>query len=120
MLTSAELALMKADLATTWPDSIVVQRQTFASDSQGGSTSTWAANGTYSGRVAYVTARVGEEYAAAGRAQAESSWIVTLPGTASVLDTDRLVYSGGTFNVTHVRTPTTWQMTTRVECVELA
>lgn len=118
-LSAGDMAQMQRVLATTWPDSIVVHRKSDTSDGQGGSIAAYAAHGTYLGRVAYVTARAGEERVSGGRTVAEASWVVTLPGTASVLDTDRIVYEGGTLNVVHVKTPTTWQMTTRVECMSL-
>lgn len=117
-LSAGDLHLMKRELATTWPDSVIVERASYVSDGMGGSTQTWAGAGTYLGRVAYST-RLGEERASGGRSVNEASWVVTLPGTADVRDDDQIVYGDERFQVIQVKGPTTWQMTTRVECMSL-
>jgi len=119
-LDAGDIALMRDVVETTLAGTAVIQRSTGTTDGMGGSTRTYAASGTVSARIDPVTLRQGGERQQGGRAIGESNWVVVMPQGTDVQRTDRIVISGGTFEVAEIRTPQTWELLTRAECVRLA
>lgn len=99
------------------PDSCVVQGQTFVSDDGGGGSTTWTASGTFDCRVAPVQPTMTGEDMYGGRITPESEFVFTFPAGTDVDEQDRLIYLGGTYNVSAVR-DRSWEITTRVEAVK--
>lgn len=117
-LDAGEIALMRDEVATTLPETVVIQRSTGASDGMGGSTRTFAANGTASARVDPVW-RLGQEREQGGRAIGDSNWVVIMAHDTDVLRGDRIVHQARALEVVDVRTPQSWELLTRAECVQL-
>lgn len=117
-LSDGDLALMRQDVETTLPESVVIQRATYASDGMGGSIPTWAAFGTAPARVDPMSS--GIERAQGGRESGASEWVVIMAYDGTVSASDRIVHSGRTLQITEVRTPQSWQLLTRCECVGLS
>jgi hypothetical protein len=116
-LTAGDLALMRDTLESSLPGTAVIQRQGFTSDGMGGSIgSAWTAVGTVPARRDPVRTRIGEERMFGGRGIGESTWVVVMPEGTDVRRTDRIVL-GGTLEVVEVRTPQSWELMTRAECV---
>lgn len=112
MLTAAELSSMRDVAATALPGTAVIQRQSFTDDGGGGGTIAWTAAGTVDCRIAPIS---GNEREIADRIAEDAASVVTLPGETSISVTDRMVISGGTFNVMAIRERGEWEITTRVE-----
>lgn len=118
-LDAGDIALMRDDVNLTLPETVVVQRATFASDGLGGSIPSWAAIGTPPARVDPIN-RTGQESAQQGREIGEASWVVVMAYNGTVTADDRIVHQGRTLQITEVRTPQSWQLLTRCECVGLS
>lgn len=118
-LSTGDVALMRSEFETSLPETVVIQRATFTSDWLGGSIPSWAAVGTVSARVDPIR-RFGEEEAAQGREIGVSAWVVVMAHDESVTASDRIVHQGRTLQITEVRTPQSWQLLTRCECVGLS
>lgn len=118
-LDAGDLALMRDDLELTLPETVVVKRATFASDGLGGSVPTWAAIGTPAARVDPIN-RTGQEAAQQGREIGEAAWVVIMAYDGTVSAADQIVHQGRTLQITEVRTPQSWQLMTRCECVGLS
>lgn len=112
MLTDAELDSMRADAALALPGTAVIQRETFTDDGGGGGTAGWTAAGTVDCRIAPIS---GSEREIADRIAQDAASVVTLPAETSITVRDRMVISGGTFNVMAIRQRNEWEITTRVE-----
>jgi head-tail adaptor len=114
-LTDAEIDSMQAVGDAHLAGTAVIQRATAVSDAGGGGSLTWANVGTVSARFApVISTGTTNEDVQGGRMTAEVDSIVTVPAGTDVRVTDRLV-SGGTFEVTNVRSPQTWEINRRVE-----
>lgn len=118
MITAAETAKMVATLTASLPDTVYLSRSTTAADGIGGVTDSWANVGTVSARVSPDNR--GSDSISGGEVTNASPWVVTLPAGTSVLDTDRIVYLGQTFEVLRSSTPRSYEACVRVECVEVS
>lgn len=105
---------MRTEAERALPNTCVIQTSTYASDGGGGGSFTWANSGTLNCRLAPIA---GDENQTGGRIGPDSTSVVTLPWDASVTENSRLLISGGTFNVAHVR-DRSYEITTRVEVVK--
>jgi hypothetical protein len=117
-LTDAEIDSMQAVGDAHLAGTAVIQRATSVSDAGGGGSVSWANVGTVSARFApVISTGTTNEDVEGGRMTADIDAIATVPAGTDVRVTDRLV-SGGTFNVTNVRTPLTWEVNRRIEVTE--
>lgn len=114
MLTTDDLAGMRATAGAALPDSCVIQTQAWVSDGGGGGTTTWTAAGTVDCRIAPLN---GSERDTGDRISSHAEYVVTLPFDASVSTDSRLVINGDTFNVAAIR-DRSWNVSTRVEVVK--
>lgn len=117
-LDAGEIALMRDEVATTLPETVVITRAAGASDGMGGSTRTWSPAGTVNARVD-PSWRIGDEREQGGRSIGVSNWVVVMAHDVDVQRSDRIVHQGRTLEVTEVRTPQSWELLTRAECVQL-
>lgn len=117
-LTTGDIAQMRATFETSLPETVVIERASGSADGLGGSVQTWAAVGTVSARVDPMAA--GSEVEQGGREIGHSAWVVVMAHDESVSAADRIVHQGRTLQITDVRTPQSWQLLTRCECVGLS
>lgn len=122
MLSTSELASMRATIGQALPDTCVIRRNTPVSDGGGGTTDDWSnlATNVPCG-IAPVAGgeapnRINAE--AGGRIKDESTAIVTLPAGQNITEADRIVIGDQTFEVTLVRERAAWEISRRVEVKE--
>lgn len=118
-LDTGDLVLMREDVDLSLPETVVIQRATFAADGLGGSVPTWAAVGTVAARVDPMGA-AGDETISGGREIGRGDWAVIMGHDETITAKDRIVHSGRTLQIVEVRTPQSWQLLTRCECVALS
>jgi head-tail adaptor len=111
VLTDPELNRMRTVAGSALPGTAVIQSQAYVSDGGGGGSVTWSNSGTVPCRIAPLG---GDERLIGGRISPDADSVITLPWDASVTEGSRIVASGGTFNVEHVR-DRSWELTTRLE-----
>lgn len=118
MLTSAQIAGMRATAERALPETCVVQRKTAVSDGGGGTTESWASH------VTDVPCRIaplggGETGTAGSRVIDETTHVVTLPAGEDITEADRVVVDARTYEVTVVRDRGEWELSRRVEVKEV-
>lgn len=118
MLTADEITAMRATLDASLPGTAVISRATYASDSQGGSTATWAAAGTVIARIS-PSNRQGVEPISGGGLSSESDWVGTFPDGTDITTKDRVTFSGLTFEVVDTDRSRTWDLAVRVDLVKV-
>jgi head-tail adaptor len=111
VLTDPELNRMRTMAGSALPGTAVIQSQAYVSDGGGGGSVTWSNSGTVPCRIAPLG---GDERLIGGRISPDADSVITLPWDTSVTEGSRIVASGGTFNVEHVR-DRSWELTTRLE-----
>lgn len=111
LLTDADIESMRTTALEALPGTAVIQNQTFVDNGGGGGSLSWTASGTVACRLAPLT---GDEREVADRISAEADYVITLPTTASVTASSRLIVAGGTFEVQALR-DRLWNVTQRVE-----
>lgn len=116
MLTTAEILGMRSELGRTLPGTAVIHTATKASDGQGGYTWTYAASGTVDARLSPMS---GGEQTVGDRVAEVSPYVLTVAAETSIDADDRVVYDGVTYEVTAVRDRTPWELSRRVEVVEV-
>lgn len=120
LLSTGDLASMRTVMDTSLPDTGVVWRRTLADDGQGGRTQTYSAVGTVACRLSPVSAlSAGSEEVHGDRQTAIADRIITFPANTDVVPTDRIVVSDQTFEVLAIHAPRSWEISTRVDCVEV-
>jgi len=91
---------MRADLeANTLPDTCVLESVVHASNGAGGIVDTWSAAGTVACRLDHKSGlrrQVGTSW------ETYSGWMFTLPQSAAITTSSRLVHQGQTYSVTSV------------------
>jgi len=116
LLSSAELADMRATLNRTLPDSATIRHDTTISDGAGGQTVTGTTTtGPFACRVAVPS---GDERVVAGKLDAIGTWTITLPALTDVSATDRILIGSRTFEVSLPLRPRSWELSRRVLCTE--
>lgn len=111
---------MRGVLDDSLPDTAVVQTSTWVSDGGGGGTTSWAAVGTYSCRLAPVTSTGEAEDADSGaRVMADVDRVLTLPATTTITTNDQVVVGAQTFRVSAVYAPRSWEISRRVKVSEI-
>jgi len=99
MLSSLELAALRADLEETLPDTATIERPVFTADGYGGQTLSYTKVGTAACRL--TPTRVTEEMIASGL-RAITAWRVILPADTDVQAEDRLTVDSRTLRVVGV------------------
>jgi hypothetical protein len=95
MIPADELTAMQATIATLLPDSCSILTPTIVSNGSGGTTTTWG-TATASCRLDMLS---GNESLSAGAIQSFQRGVMTLPTSATVTPTCKLVHGGITYNV---------------------
>lgn len=117
MLTSDELARMRATMGTSLPGTAVIQAASKASDGQGGQVWTYAAQGTVPARIAPEGVR-GTETPLGDRMAEVSELILTVPHDTAIDEDDRVLYASVVYEVVEVLTWAPWDLGRRVRVVE--
>lgn len=119
MLTSADVASMRATAEDALPGTCVIHAGTLASDGGGGYTETFSALGTVVCRLAPAVSRGGGEAERGDRISAEADWVLTIPAGTTVETDDRVTTGGGTYNVVAIRDRDDWEITRRLEVTKI-
>lgn len=117
MLGISTLNLMRAAQALTMTDSATILRETMIDDGMGGESSSWAAVGSATCRVAPAL-RMPEVAIVAGRNSEAMGWTVTFPALTDVREEDRIAVGGREFEVIGVLGPETNETARRCLCIE--
>lgn len=121
LLSTGDLARMQTVLNQSLPGTAYVLRATTASDGQGGQTATWGTAGTAACRLSPHSARAaGSEGVVGERVAAFNERVITLPASTDVRQTDRLAVGSQTFEVTGLHAPRSWEISVRVDAVQIA
>lgn len=115
LLSSSEIAAMRADLNWMLPDTALIERPTQVSDTSGGYTETWATVATVACRVAVPS---GGEEVIAGKLDAVGTWTITLPALTDVAAADRITVGTRVFQVALPLRPRSWELSRRVLVTE--
>lgn len=104
-------------------DQCDILARTVTADVAGGTSTVWAirarAVACYVMPSSRLRATGAAEAAVAGRVQSTDAWIVLFPPSTPVDETCRLVFSGSTFEVTHVEARRTVELYRETTCVEV-
>lgn len=119
MLTADELASMRDTLNDSLPDTAILQTRAWVSDGGGGGTTSWTASGTFDCRITPTGIGQGAEQELGNKIHPETEFIVTLPASVSVDNDQQIAIGGGTFTVTEVNEPRSWEISTRVQVKEI-
>ncbi len=115
MLTTTELAQMRADLLQMLPDTCVIYSATQAVDAQGAISKTWAASGTAACRLDAPRNVSQDGMQISGAAlQAFRRYTLTLPYDTTIVEGQRVVHGGETYTATNVDTDKSWPVSRRV------
>lgn len=108
-----EIASIRAEIESALlPDTCTILSVTNTSAGAGGMRQTWGtAYASVSCRIDHLT---GREQDGADATQPQYSFIGTFKQDQTISVTNRVVYSGGTFEVMSISTPTAWQCVKRV------
>lgn len=118
LLSAAEIEGMRETASEALDGTAVIQTQAFVSDGGGGGTTTWTAAGTVAARLAPYMSGGNSEGVEGGRLSTESQVIFTFPAETSVDHNARVVFDGGTYEVTAIR-QRSQEMSRRVEAKEI-
>lgn len=119
MLTADELAGMRSTMVQSLTDTAIVQTAVEVSDGGGGITTSWVNSGTYDFRIAPVASSGDGEGVEGGRVHPDTEYVGTLPNDAVVTSNSRLLFNGGTYPVTSLRSPRSWELSRRIELKQL-
>lgn len=114
MLSDTEIATYRDAFNELLSDSCVIERLSTTSDGQGGSTSSWSAVGTALCTVSPLKTASGAPVVGDQVSEAADR-IVTLPAETDVRAADQLVIASGTYTVSEMREPRTYEFVRRVE-----
>lgn len=109
---------MRADYEATFDDTAVIYRTTYVSDGQGGGTAAPSAVGTVACRVSPATQ--GQEAVSGERLTALADVYISVPALTDVRETDSVVVSSVTYQVTSVRAPRTNEIVRKFEATEVS
>ena len=106
LIQGNDLAYMRAETRKAMPDAVDVQRKSLVSDKQGGYTESWG--NAYQQIPARLSTKVGQESNEASRQDFQFDATLTVPYDQSILQTDRVVHSSGTYEVQSVDAGKSW------------
>lgn len=119
MISAGELAEMRTELDASLPDSCAIQRPTDASDGALGQTRTYGTVATLACRLAPRNFDRQDEQAIADRETAIRAQLITFSAGADVRERDRIVAGGRTFEVQSIDGPRSWELSRRVQALEV-
>lgn len=98
-LSTLEIAQMRTDQSTYWPDTCTLQTVALASDGMGGQAETWSNTHTsVACRVSPVTSNRGES-AQADQVAAVTAWVLTVAHNQTIDETMRCVHDSETYEI---------------------
>ena len=115
MLTSVELASLRATQEEALSETATVVRSTLTSDGAGGYTRAALSTATYACRVS--SRGVPSEFLEAGLAKGSVYVMITLPQDADVKRTDKLTVDGLTYEVAGFASGGGWETAKRAVCM---
>lgn len=124
MLSDAELASMRADVAPSMPETCSILQATTGSDGMGGITDLWVV--VYSDVPCRMASMIAGSSSAAiedniaGRIAGENIWLLTLAWDQPLSNSHRILFDARTFEITYIGADRTWQILKRIGLVELA
>lgn len=118
-LSAGDIAAMRDTTEGYLPETCSIMRRTVTPDGRGGSAITWAtlAAGVPC-RLSPQTTRVQAEQVVAGKQSAVTRWTITIAAATAIAVTDRVQIGSRIFDVDTV-TARSWELSRRVECVEV-
>src|SRR5574340_43786 len=120
MLSTADLASMRATLDASLPDTAAIGRYASSPDGAGGETVTWPvapADAAVPCRIAPTSETLRRtEMVAALKLVSEDSWIVTFGSTVTLTEKDRVTIGAFTYEVAAVFGQSSWPIDDRVLC----
>lgn len=119
VLSSGDLSRMRTQLETTLPDSGTISRRSTTDDGMGGQVETWNAVGTVSCRISPQDLNVGYETDQGGAVTTVAQRVITLPHDTSIDAADRILSGGSTYEVKNIRAPRSYELSRRVNAVEV-
>lgn len=103
------------------PASGTIYSRSQADDGIGGRTQTYTASGTVDCRIDPLdTQSAGGEPVIADRLATTRQVVITIPAGTAIAATSRIASGGATYEVTNIRAPRSWELTRRVEGVEVS
>jgi hypothetical protein len=116
MLTTAQLAGMRADANRLLDKMATVYRRTLTTDSSGGQADSYTAlPGTVACRLSATSVKSRARDMARGeRIEAAEGWMVSLPIGADVVETDRLLIGAITYEVVSAADPRSYEVNLRL------
>ena len=106
LLQTNDLAYMRGETRKAMPDLVDIQRKTVESDKQGGFTESWA--NAYQDVPARIASKGGSESVSAGRQDLQLDYTLAVGYDQSILQTDRIVHTSGTYEVQSVDDGKSW------------
>ena len=106
LLQANDLAYMRGETRKSMPDLVDIQRKTVESDKQGGFTESWA--NAYQDVPARIASKGGSESGSAGRQDLQLDYTLAVGYDQSILQTDRIVHTSGTYEVQSVDDGKSW------------
>ena len=120
MLSTADLAGMRATLNASLPDTAAIGRYTSSPDGAGGETATWPiapADAAVPCRIAPTSETLRRtELEVAMKVASTDSWIVTFGSTVTLTEKDRITIGAFTYEVAAVIGQSSWPIDNRVLC----
>jgi SPP1 family predicted phage head-tail adaptor len=111
-IDAAELAALRAELATLLPDTCVISAGSLTPDNMGEVATTWTPAGTVACRIDPIKAG---EQVEGGAVQPYSRMRVTLPYNAAVTSASRLTIGGVNYAVISILSGNSWALDKRLE-----
>lgn len=117
MLTDDQLDAMRETLEDSLPETASIVRLTTTATETGGASEAWTSIAT--GIAARISPEGGGEGVVADKLTSSRGWIVTLPHGTDVAQADRIVIGSRTFEVSHLKSARSYQVSVRVRCTEV-
>lgn len=121
-LSQEEIDSIRADLeAELLPDTATIYETRGTPDGQGGFTNALKARSEgVEARLDPLKQRAADpEQVVADRPSATAGWLITFPAATVVKPTDVIELNGTRFEVKRIRSRAAWELTVRVECVQV-
>ena len=106
LLQGNDLVYMRQATRQAMPDVVDIQRKSLVSDKQGGYTEGWA--NAYQNVTARLASKGGSESVEENRREVQVDFTLAVPYDQSILQTDRVVHSSGTYEVQSVDAGKSW------------
>lgn len=117
LLSTAELAEIRATQLEALPDTATILRRALVADGRGGQVATYTAQAeTVACRLSFEDRDKPKmlDAVTSGRPEPQERFIVTLPHDASIEETDRLTINGATFEIVTSLAARSWETAKRL------